>query len=434
LEQVGEIERLCELCWDLARQLTWAYRFTEMATVVRRGLRALGPADSVHRGRLEVMLAFALCLSGRTVESASQLVVAARSAARGGDPAVVLDVAAMTAVHQYFVMRLPETATLGLQVAKPLRDSEKLWTLADNLAFVGVALAHTGRFAESDVVHAELEPLCQRLGHVGALSTGLRAQFAGSAARHGDLARLDASAGVVRSLAEETGNAGWRAMAHVQQGIVEFWRGDWAAALEHLDSAVELTGPFWAGAVHGFVLLVRSYCGETDAVVDGLERHASELPDPGRANLIGAWTLALLAAEAVSVIGDRAWAARLYPMVEASLRTGTMLRQYDARLITATAAMVADTAGLTEQADVHFRTAVQQADRLPHVIEQAATRFAYGRALLGRADGEARERGARLLDQARTGFRRLAMHRHEAMAAGMIAGPGPSTAARVGPW
>ncbi len=72
--------------------------------------------------------------------------------------------------------------------------------------------------------------------------------------------------------------------------------------------------------------------------------------------------------------------ALLYPLVvEAIERTGSVCGSiYDGRLIQRAAGIAAMAGGRYEEADAHFRTALEQSEAIPHRPEQAHTERWYG--------------------------------------------------------
>ena len=101
-----------------------------------------------------------------------------------------------------------------------------------------------------------------------------------------------------------------------------------------------------------------------------LEIHApsSTTTDPdspiaGEPNRGGSWLLLPAMVEALAVLGDRRAAFELYPLLPELLQTGTV--------ITYGAGIAAAAGGRWSDAEVHFERARQQADEIPHRIDQA---------------------------------------------------------------
>ena len=421
LEQLGESEAVAELCWEFSRQLTWAYRFTEVSDVVERGLAAAAELSPVHRARLLMMKGIALCHAGITDEAEASVTEAKAIAEGGTDRALCGDVWAIETVFRYYLMQFEQTIAVGTKAAPELREAGALWTLADALAFLDVAVAFTGGFDQSLEIHEELLPLVERLGHWGAAAAARRNEFAVVAARNGDLDELEQLAEVQLTVARDVGNPGWLATSTTLRGIVDFWRGRWPQAHDNLAEGARLAGPFWFAPQHGVFIVFLAFCGEADEVARRLDDLHELFPTPGRANLLGSWNLAILAAEAAGVLGDAARARTLYPLVVEALRTGAVMRQLDGRLIETSAALAAGAAGLLDAGEAHFERALRQADEIPHVLERPAVRHFYGRFLIERGASGDRDRARALLDDAVAGYRAIGMHRHESLTHELLA-------------
>jgi hypothetical protein len=261
-------------------------------------------------------------------------------------------------------------------------------------------------------VYRRLEPLANRIGQWAALGVARRNRFASSAARAGDLETLATLEAPARSGPARRGRRVPR-----PRGILAFWRGDWESARAQMEEGVRVAMPgFWFGLDHGYLFMLLAFSGEAErahAVMDEV-RHA--LPRPGTANTLGAWTLAILAAEGAAVLDDAALAFVLYPLVVEAMTTGAVLRQYDGRLVQTAAGMAAGAAGLQDEAEDHFELALRQADELPHLLERPHVRHFYARFLIGRRGRGDGERAAALLDEAIAMYRDIGMPRHEAMA------------------
>ena len=416
LEAHGEGEAVASVCWDLSQQLIWAYRFREMAEVARRGLVALGDRPSPNRARLLGITGLALGAGGRPEAAWEHIVEALRLAHEDGDAHLLGDVELAEAVHHYFHMQYPEVDDAARRASEKLREVGSLWNLADALVFQEVALAFQGRFLVTDALHTELQPLAERLGHWGALSVAGRTAFAVAGARQGDLAKLDELSRAHIGESDETSDPNWIAWSHTLRGVVAFWRGDWPQAIEWSEKGARQASGFWVSPQRGSLLLVLAFVGRRDDTYAQLDELNDALPRVGHANLVGAWNLASFAAEAISIFGDREPAQTLYGQVVEALATGVMLRHVDGRLVQTSAAMVAASAGLWDEAEQHFEHALRQAEELPHLIERPIVRDSYARFLVvrgGRGDGE---RAHRLLIEAVEGFRARGMRGHETRA------------------
>lgn len=422
LEAHGEGEAVASVCWDLSQQLIWAYRFGEMAEVARRGLVALGDRPSPHRARLLSITGLALGAGGRPEAAAEHIVEALRLAEQDGDAHLLGDVGLAETVHHYFHMQLPEVVEAARRASEKLREVGSLWNLADALVFQEVALAFQGHFLDADALHSELQPLAERLGHWGALSVAGRTAFAVAGARQGDLTTLDELSRVRIGESDETSDPNWIAWSHTLRGVVAFWRGDWPQAIEWSEKGARQASAFWASPQRGFLLLVHAFMGNRDETYAQLDQLNDALPRVGRANLVGAWNLASFAAEAIGVVGDRERARTLYDLVIEALATGVLLRQVDGRLVQTSAGMVAASAGLWDEAEEHFESALRQAEELPHLIERPNVRDSYARFLVARGGRGDRERAHRLLIEAVDGFHARGMRRHETRAQQLLSG------------
>jgi tetratricopeptide (TPR) repeat protein len=204
--------------------------------------------------------------------------------------------------------------------------------------------------------------------------------------------------------------------------VVAFWRGDWPQAVEWSEKGARQASAFWASPQRGFLLLVHAFLGNRDETYAQLDELNDALPRAGRANLVGAWNLASFAAEAIGVVGDRERARILYGLVIEALATGVVLRQVDGRVVETSAAMAAAIAGLWDEAEAHFESALRRAEELPHLIERPYARDSYARFLFARGGRGDRQRAHGLLMEAVEGFHARGMLRHESRAQQLLSG------------
>jgi class 3 adenylate cyclase/tetratricopeptide (TPR) repeat protein len=424
VEHLGELDVVAALCWDLAQHLLWAYRFPEGIEIARRGLSAVRHRDSPQRARLLAITGLGYTLAGQPETAREHLAEARRLADREANQRIRGDVGLAKATHHYIRIELPETVEAAREAAGYLRDAGSLWNLAETLTWLDVALAYQGRFSEADEVHRELAPLFDRLGHVGAASTAYRTRLVISAARDADLRKLEEILEQESKVLPETDSQGWVAHSHSLKGIVAFWRGDWAQARIAMEEGIRLGGALWVAAQHGCLLVLRAYSGERDAVHAHLEQLESALPRAGRPILLGTRTLAIFAAEAVGIVGSADRARALYPLVVEALSAGSVMRRLDGRLIQTIAGVVATTAGHWEAADRHLKTALAQAEELPHLLERPHARHSYAWFLLKRGAVGDEDRAVELLREAIDGYLAIGMPRHASLARELLDLPG----------
>jgi hypothetical protein len=144
------------------------------------------------------------------------------------------------------------------------------------------------------------------------------------------------------------------------------------------------------------------------------------LPRPGRPNTGGSWTVLFCAVEALAVLGEKAEAAKLYPLMLEGIKTGNFFRAFDARLLDTLAGIAAGADENWGQAEEHFRTALRRTEELPHIIEQPEVRRFYARMLLDRNAPGDREKARQLLTEAIGMYQQLGMPKHMELAESML--------------
>jgi hypothetical protein len=229
----------------------------------------------------------------------------------------------------------------------------------------------------------------------------------------GDLEAADRSAGGILAMSRKPGLA-WVADAHVLLGVVAFWRGDWDRAVVEFDAAAchELTPGALTSPATAFRILIRAYEGDRAGVLTALEEMRTSLPQPGQSRQLRTWTPLLALPEALTVVGAWSEAAAFYPIVREAIDMGAMVRLYDTALVQMVAGQCAAAAGDWTRAEQHHRTALTQADELPHRIAQPEVRRWFARMLLRRNARGDRHEAHELLMQATEGYRLLGMPRH----------------------
>jgi hypothetical protein len=122
------------------------------------------------------------------------------------------------------------------------------------------------------------------------------------------------------------------------------------------------------------------------------------------------------------VLGEHDRAAGLYELVvECIERTMTVCPTYiDCRLLERSAGIAALAGRCWDDAEGHLRTALRQAEDLPHLPEAAHTRRFFARMLLDRDGPGDRAEASQLATEAADLYRRMGMLRHVAMVKALL--------------
>ncbi len=423
-EAAGEAERAAPICIEIAYACGWASRFEAGVDITRRGLAMLGTGSSPERASLLAYQGLLTAWVGGASSAAGEALLEealAIAAQLGNDPMLRGACLSARSLNRYPWERFPEAAEDGLEAARLFRLAGNPWEEASVLGFTQDALAGAGRFPEVVEVAQHLGPLAERVGHVGARFISLRGALVDSV-RSGDLADLEDFARAELRYAVENGVL-WEVHGHAWVGLVAFLRGS-DEAYEHLTVAADREPP---GAMHGFcrALLMEylAYAGHRQQALEMLSALEPLLPSPGQHNQIGRWKVLASTVEVRHLLDERSRADALYELVlEYLARTGAVCQLFfDLRLLQRVAGIAAHSARRFDDAERHYRIALQQAAELPHVPEQAHTRRFYAGLLLERDAPGDRAEAATLATEAAELYRRMGMPRHLALAEALLA-------------
>lgn len=315
-------------------------------------------------------------------------------------------------------MHQTECAEAGLEAAELLRAAGDLWGWTSALGWTTIALVDVGRFTDALRIQAEHEPMCERLGNHPALMQARRARAMVDFCTAFDPAGLEAYAQADVEFVKGAGIP-WFIHALSWIGLARFFAGNWEAARAPFEEAVALDPPSALnGLPEALLFEYLAYIGDRKAalaLLDDLED--DRLPTAGQPNGWGKWTFLLSAVEGLYVLGERDRAAGLYDLVvECIERTQAICPNYnDMRLPERTAAIAAAAGRSWDKAEEHFRTALRQAEELPHLPEAAHTRRFFAAVLLERDGPGDRAEATALIDEARELYRGMGMPKHAAM-------------------
>ena len=406
-QDLGRLEDLGRLCWVMVYQLSWTARYEQAMQVSARGLAALGERAHPDRARLLAATAWVVSLAG-DYGTATGLFAQARGLAGNTGGRAMADVLHMETFHHMGFAELREGIDVGSRAAEVFEAEGSLWDLCGVLAFVMFLTGTLSRREGTDELADRVADLAARLGHLGAgfLEAVDRSR---RAIMRADLAELRALAATQIELCEQ-GGMPWLYVGYLYLGLAAFWRGDGRDAERQLRRATELEPvSAFAGQSAAQLAVMLAYAGRVEEVSALFRERAGSLPDPDRVSSLGAWNALLGFTEALYVSGLREEAASGYQLIaDAVARTGDWTT-FDGRLASTRAGLAAAAGGRFDEAQRHYRSALETAEAIDHRLERAdVQRFLAWLHLDRRGPGDD-VRASHLLDQARDGYRRLGL-------------------------
>jgi tetratricopeptide (TPR) repeat protein len=316
-------------------------------------------------------------------------------------------------VNVYF-FRLREAAADGF-LSKQLGGSEAPpWHRALQLQILQGALLHLGRLEEAVKIAAELEPLARKIGQSDSVALCRYARTWAEFGRAPDLAKLETDLRQVSEYGQRAPFAFSEVLSEAQLSLLDFLRGDWSRALLHAQASPR---PHEGGSIAegfgvGMAFRQMAYAGDRDGALATLDQQRTSLPLSGQPNTIGSWIMLALVIEGLFVLDEQSQAARLYPLAGELVDTGAVALFSILRLTQTIAGVSAAAARQWEAAEDHFQVAMQQAESLPHRLEQAEIRRFHAMMLINRAAPGDRPSAKRLLREALESYASVGMPRH----------------------
>jgi tetratricopeptide (TPR) repeat protein len=310
-----------------------------------------------------------------------------------------------------------EAALEALRRATELFEKTGMtWELTNATAFFGQTLILTGRLDEAMAIADKYEPLARRIGNriPQSMFEGVRNTV--GLFRSAD---LEAYVSSVRN-ALDVAVGPWKDAGTVGLAVAEFLRGNWELALASVDDASD-----WPGAGGGgpyIKALIHAYLGDRQAVARILDANRDQLLRIGQPNSFRESTYTSIAVESFYLCQQYEEAAAMRPLVDEMLRSGVLYRAFVSRLTRTLAGMAAAAGSDWDAAQEHYEAAIELAEGLPHLIEQADARRFYAQMLVTRAGSGDQEHARALLEQALKTYDRIGMPRHAALATAILDG------------
>jgi tetratricopeptide (TPR) repeat protein len=301
---------------------------------------------------------------------------------------------------------------LAKEAVPVFRARNERWHWAATLDHQVSASFYAGRFEEGEPSLNELEQLAREVGALGALGYVQQTRGLLALARSGDLSQWAQATDRITEAYARTGGV-WRHAGALFKAHGLILEGRWQQAAEvarTVGAAWDETQ--WRGARAGVEIVACAYFDPASARAT-FDAHRHQLPAPGAPAHVGPRYLAIMAVEALAVIGALDEAAELYPHVCGAIAAGFLVLASE--LSENAAGIAAAAAGEWDRSEAHFATALSQAHSLPHRVAQPDVRRWHAWMLRRRKAPGDRERAAVLLAEALGMYREIGMAGHVAL-------------------
>jgi eukaryotic-like serine/threonine-protein kinase len=414
---LGDREMIGNSFAELADAFIWVGRFPDAAETARRGLAYLGADVNANRLRLLAVLGQASAASAGRDQACAALREALDIASKLADPKLEARALGARLVVNLHFFRLREAAADGLRSEQLDGVDAPPWQRALQLRVLHQALLSLGRVEEAFKIADELEPLAMKIGQAYSVALCLSTRAWAAFGKEPDLAKLEAAFQEVARSDAKSRFAFWDVLSEVQLSVLDFVRGDWAGALSHAQDSCRRDPEMSSirGFGEGALFRQMAYAGDRTGALAILEKNRARLPVSGQENFRGAWWMLALVVEGLVMLGERAQAGLLYPLVRELIDTGAVALWPISRFTQTIAGLAAAGAHQWKAAEDHFQLAMNQAESFPDRLEQAEIRRFHAMMLIDRGARGDREKAQTLIGEALETYTHIGMPRHIAM-------------------
>jgi tetratricopeptide (TPR) repeat protein len=409
----GDREMIGHSFSELTDALIVAGRFQDGAATARRGLEYLEGDVSADRVRLLDGLSQALAWAEGYEPAHQALEQAIELASQLADPTLLSRVVGVRSIINFHFFRLREAVADGFLCEEMGGTDAPLWQRAVQLRALYPALAYLGRTEQAARVANELEAFARKTGQSFPIALRQSEKAWAEFYEAPDLARLETRLQEAFNSQQHAQFAFWIVSTESQFSIVDFYRGNWGAALSHAEAACNAEpGSSSEGVATGTLFRHLAYNGDRTRALSILNEKRSWMPRLGQKNPRGSWSMLTSVIEGLTMLGERSQAADLYPLSRELLDTGAVALWPISRLTQTIAGIAATAANEWDSAENHFQTAMLQARSSPNHLEQAEINRFQAMMLLDRATPNDQEKAQPLLKEAQKTYKQIGMPRH----------------------
>jgi predicted ATPase len=421
---LGDPEKVGGSFAKLTGALISVGRFKEAIETAHRGLACLQADISAGRVRLLAGLAQALAGTGAYGPADEAMQEGLNIASRLSDPKLEARLLSVRSAINFLYFRLKEAAADALRSQQLGASEVSPWQRAIDLRILQQILVCLGSMEEALRIADELEPLARKIGQSYEVALCVSVRAWAEFAKAPDLAKLKIGLEQVPKSDQLSWFAYWETLSEVQLSLVDFFRGNWATALLHAQAScqleVERVESSTRGLGVGTLFRQMAYAGDRAGAFGILEGNLALLPVIGHQNIRGSWWMLALVIEGLIALGEQSKAAPFYPLARELIGTGAVALWPVFRFTQTIAGIAAVAARQWEAAEEHFQIALQQAESLPNVFEQAEIRRFHAMMLIDRAAPGDRETARALLKEALETYTQIGMSRHLEMTQALL--------------
>ena len=421
---LGDPEKVGGSFAKLTGALISVGRFKEAIETAHRGLACLQADISAGRVRLLAGLAQALAGTGAYGPADEAMQEGLNIASRLSDPKLEARLLSVRSAINFLYFRLKEAAADALRSQQLGASEVSPWQRAIDLRILQQILVCLGSMEEALRIADELEPLARKIGQSYEVALCVSVRAWAEFAKAPDLAKLKIGLEQVPKSDQLSWFAYWETLSEVQLSLVDFFRGNWATALLHAQAScqleVERVESSTRGLGVGTLFRQMAYAGDRAGAFGILEGNLALLPVIGHQNIRGSWWMLALVIEGLVALGEQSKAAPFYPLARELIGTGAVALWPVFRFTQTIAGIAAVAARQWEAAEEHFQIALQQAESLPNVFEQAEIRRFRAMMLIDRAAPGDRETARTLLKEALETYTQIGMPRHLEMTQALL--------------
>jgi tetratricopeptide (TPR) repeat protein len=419
---IGDRELIGKSFGDLTDALILAGRFPEAVETGRRGLGYLERDASIDRVRLLNGLSQALAWAHGYEPAHEALEEAMGLASQLADPKLLASVVGVRSIVNFYFFQLREAVADGFLCEQMGGSDAPPWLRGVELRVLYPALVYLGRTKDAARVANELEAFAKKTSQSFPIALSRTVNTWTEFGKAPDLARLETDLREALNLQQTGQFAFWAVISEALLYLVDFYRGNWTGALSHAQASCRSEpGSASEGLGTGPLFRQMAYAGDRTGALAFLNEKKSWMPQAGRKNRRGSWTMLASVIEGLTMLGERAQTADLYPLAREMLDSGAVTIWTLSRYTQTVAGMAATAAEEWKAAEDHFQTAMQQAKSLPNHLEQAEIRRFYAMMLTDRAAPGDREKARTLLSEALESYQRIGMPRHMQMTQALLA-------------